>query len=307
MEHITSCVTFAAKRKHAGELLIKTVLDALKLPEPKAQQELTDALRNWLDGKASGDWKTKWTWRGYISKTLWKVLEEQAWKDEQNPLSIAKKIQIIVTETIAECWFRRCKALHTKEVDEQQMKKRCEGIAQKVQEIKSTQKKNEQLPQIPKDTVRTPLISKPQFTQPRHQNTEGTDITNQDATRQPRKRRERSPRRTMSNIYAAEAAASAEVATATSAAADDAEELSLLTPLWILPPAKPPDKQGTQHKRTGESLSERPAQLARKGSLPTQRAGGAESDEEKAAAKRKRPEATQDPPPGPKKSGTKPT
>lgn len=311
-EHITHCDAFNAIRKAAGELLIKSVLDLLESPEPTTKQKLIEVLRGWLDGRAADEWKAKWTWRGYVSKNLWKTLEEQNWKDEQSPYSIVKKMQIIITEAIAECWFRRCKALHSKQADEQQMKKRSELAAQKVKGVKATRKSDEPKPDVSKDTVRTPLVSKAKVTQPRAQQPSNRDPHHHQETPrneiQTKKRRERSPRRPMTDLYAAEAAASAEVMTVTSAAADDADELSLLTPLWILPPAKPPDKEGVQSKRAaGEPPSERPAQFARRSPPPTQREGEAEGEEEKAAAKRKRPESIQDAPPGPKKSGSKPT
>jgi hypothetical protein len=279
-EHLTTCTATKTKREETQALIIKTILKEIKSAseeeKKKAATHLESAIVTWLTTPLpNSKWQPKWAWFGYISKPLQETLEKQTWAAEQNWKSITKKIQLIVTEALNECWVRRCKALHNKQVNEEQLKLRekrtreqCEGVKCKAGAV---QRKSQETHRVPFTSMPHPRQPEPQNQLPIQESDSSQEEppastaerpgTNNAMQRAKQKRKERSPRREMQSIYddAAEAAAAAlgRVATAAlgAAATTEADEDALLTPLWNTQGTGPPSGGGSKRKAHTEEVA----------------------------------------------------
>ncbi len=81
----------------------------MKSQQPRKKLPIEKKIRKWLLAEDKHGWQRKWGWFGYIRKDIIKLMEKIIWKEDQNTFTIIKKIQIIIIETMQECWLRRCK------------------------------------------------------------------------------------------------------------------------------------------------------------------------------------------------------
>jgi ribonuclease HI len=136
-DHLTVCHKTAGMRKETLNTICNTLKKLLDVPDGKHsenEEKITKVIRNWL-GEYREGWKTKWSWLGYMPKDLSEIIQNMSWSKEQTPLSIQKKIQIMVTEGMHECWVERCRVLNNKPQNEEKTKRmrqhaeeRCEKI-----------------------------------------------------------------------------------------------------------------------------------------------------------------------------------
>jgi len=279
-EHLTECQKTAAVRTNAVETLIKTLESQLDTSDEKElttnKTRIATGVKKWLC-EIKKEWKSKWSWYGYITTELVDTLKEIKWKDQQTQRTIYKKIQVTVTEAIHECWAKRCQALHKKEANEEQTKKMQERAQERCDSIQSMNKRVEKKKE---HNARTAFVSGtsqchpptphaiPRETTDSPPNpTNGPDNPSQERTDLPKETntntvREKRPRSVFRSIYdeeesAAEAAAAtagagAAPASPSSAAPDD----ELLNFNWQATTRMENETVGREGKRTRKGLAE---------------------------------------------------
>ncbi len=93
------------------------------------------------------EWQGKWAWMGYVKHDLATRFEAIKWNDGHNTISIIKKIQIIIMETVQEGWNDRCRLLHkAKIMSDEERKQRRENRKELLNNIitENNQNKNTQ-------------------------------------------------------------------------------------------------------------------------------------------------------------------